>query len=326
MTLLTLFECHLWISGFVPYLAVLFGPQEADGQLSSSRYVLPIRTYFAWLPEQLALTYCRAALEMRPPLPYGVHHLQGRECDFQHFMVFQNIYHIGDSKSAQELEVFLRMPRERLGLCCGIQCTDSLHPNGPRQRRKLFTAALKLLRVCNWNWNCLLWEWGTKGTTSRPLAASPTGRWTRSSYFECYCDPVHRIGCPWRVWSRQNSFSCRPSGGVTGLWSEPPANGSHQRKCSSACSCWTFGFLAASWSHSRQDGATGRTLCSNRNQVIRQVTPHWMRFQQKCSQQLCWPFSGGQQKGNMEEAASVARTPATCLEVWSGDHGSARVA
>ena len=31
-------------------------------------------------------------------------------------------------------------------MCCRIQCTDSLHPNGPRQRRKLFTAALKLLR------------------------------------------------------------------------------------------------------------------------------------------------------------------------------------
>ena len=28
----------------------------------------------------------------------------------------------------------------------------------------------------------------------------------------------------------------------------------------------------------------------------------------------------GQQYGNMEEAASVARTPDTCLEVWSGDH------
>ena len=26
----------------------------------------------------------------------------------------------------------------------------------------------------------------------------------------------------------------------------------------------------------------------------------------------------GQQYGNMEEAASVARTPAKCLEVWSG--------
>ena len=28
----------------------------------------------------------------------------------------------------------------------------------------------------------------------------------------------------------------------------------------------------------------------------------------------------GQQYGNMEEAATVARTRATCLEVWSGDH------
>ena len=27
-----------------------------------------------------------------------------------------------------------------------------------------------------------------------------------------------------------------------------------------------------------------------------------------------------QQYGNMEEAASIARTPRTCLEVWSGDH------
>ena len=37
------------------------------------------------------------------------------------------------------------MSRERLRLCCGLQCTDRLHPNGPRQRQKLYTAALKLL-------------------------------------------------------------------------------------------------------------------------------------------------------------------------------------
>ena len=37
------------------------------------------------------------------------------------------------------------MSRERLRLCCGLQCTDRLHPNGPRQRQKLFHAALKLL-------------------------------------------------------------------------------------------------------------------------------------------------------------------------------------
>ena len=47
--------------------------------------------------------------------------------------------------------------------------------------------------VCNRNWNCLLWEWGTKGTKNRPLATSPTRRWTRSSYFECNCvGPVRR--------------------------------------------------------------------------------------------------------------------------------------
>ena len=117
-----------------------------QGQHKFWKYVSPIRTYFAWLPEQLARTYCSAALDRRSDLPYGeVHHLQGSESDIRHSMVFQNIYHIGDTKSAQELEVFLRVSRERLRLCCGIQCTDSLHPNGPRQRQKLFTAALKLL-------------------------------------------------------------------------------------------------------------------------------------------------------------------------------------
>ena len=141
-------------SGVVHYQCVLIA-LAADlsnskprlGQRKFWRYVSPLRTYFAWLPYQLAFTYCRAALEMHPRIPYGeVHHLQGQKTDFQHSMVFQNIYHIGDTKSAQELEVFLRMPRERLRLCCGIQCTDSLHPNGPLQRRKLYTAALKLLR------------------------------------------------------------------------------------------------------------------------------------------------------------------------------------
>ena len=73
---------------------------------------------------------------------------------------------------------------------------------------------------------------------------------------------------------------------------------------------------------------------SNRNQVIRQkslLIGCGGGFQQECSQQFSpvadWMSSvdlfledEGQQYGNMEEAASVARTPATCLEVWSGDH------
>ena len=134
-------------SVLIALAADLHSNKPWQGQHKFWKYVSPIRTYFAWLPEQLARTYCGAALDRHPGLPYGeVHHLQGSESDFRHSMVFQNISHIGDTKSAQELEVFLRMSRERLRLCCGIQCTDSLHPNGPRQRQKLFTAALKLLR------------------------------------------------------------------------------------------------------------------------------------------------------------------------------------
>ena len=100
-----------------------------QGQNKFWKYVSPIRTYFAWLPEQLARTYCRAALDMCPRLPYGgVHHLQGKETDFQHSMVFQNIYHIGDTKSAQELEVFLRMPRERLRLFSVLTACSPMDP------------------------------------------------------------------------------------------------------------------------------------------------------------------------------------------------------
>ena len=61
-------------------------------------------------------------------------------------MSFQNIYHIGDTKSGQELEVFLTMPLERLRLGCGIQCTETMLPLGSNQRPRLYAAALKLLR------------------------------------------------------------------------------------------------------------------------------------------------------------------------------------
>ena len=103
-----------------------------QGQHKFWRYVSPIRTYFAWLPEQLAHLLPCSLGNAPPSPPWRRAPFAGTGVRLQHSMVFQNIYHIGDTKSAQELEVFLRMPRERLRLCCGIQCTDSFHPNGPR--------------------------------------------------------------------------------------------------------------------------------------------------------------------------------------------------
>ena len=54
-------------------------------------------------------------------------------------MIFQNIYDIRDTKSAQEF-------REKLRLGCGLQCVEPMRPLGPKQRPKLFVAALKLLK------------------------------------------------------------------------------------------------------------------------------------------------------------------------------------
>ena len=113
---------------------------------TEQKYVSPIRTYFAWLPERLARTYCSAALNKCPEIPYGeVHHLQGSDEDEKDSLVFQNIHHIGDTKSAQELEVFLHMSCERLHLCCGLQCTDRFHPNGAQVA--LHAAIRPLLRL-----------------------------------------------------------------------------------------------------------------------------------------------------------------------------------
>ena len=55
----------------------------------------------AWLFERwLALTAVLLGQDRRSGLPHGgVHHLQGRESDFRHSIVFQNIYHIGDPRT-----------------------------------------------------------------------------------------------------------------------------------------------------------------------------------------------------------------------------------
>ena len=96
-----------------------------------------------------------------------------------------------------------------------------------------------------------------------------------------------------------------------------------------------MGRLVGYYEQSRKGSYTPLDILpSNRNQVIRQkslLIGCGGGFQQECSQQFSpvadWMSSvdlfledEGQQYGNMEEAASVARTPATCLEVWSGDH------
>ena len=265
-----------------------------QGQHKFWKYVSPIRTYFAWLPDQLARTYCSAALDRRSDLPYGeVHHLQGSESDIRHSMVFQNIYHIGDTKSAQELEVFLRMSRERLRLCCGIQCTDSLHPN---QRQKLFTAALKLL------WFAIGIETvQCENEAQRALHAALL--------------PLLRLE-DGHVLATLSAIVLALCEGRTGLAISGVFGAGKTRSAAALLA----GLLVF-------DPSLQLMVLTKENIAAHAVADHLVSLQMPAYLQdkmgRLVGYYEQNRKGSytpLDKAASVARTPATCLEVWSGDH------
>ena len=248
--------------------------------------------------------------------------------------------------------MFLRMSRERLRLCCGIQCTDSLHPNGPRQRQKLFTAALKLLwfaigietvRCENEAQRALhaallphlqLEDGHVLATLSAIVLALCEGRTglaisgvfgagkTRSAAALLAGLLVFDPSLQLMVLTKENIAAHAVAEHLVSLQMPDYI----QDK---------MGRLVGYYEQNRKGSYTPLDILpSNRNQVIRQkslLIGCGGGFQQECSQQFSpvadWISSvdlfledEGQQYGNMEEAVSVARTPATCLEVWSGDH------
>ena len=206
--------------GSALYQSVLI-MQDADlrpGKVSKEqhkywRYVSPVRSFFDWLPKKIARTFCNTALDAYPDRQYGeLHHLEDTEDPRYATMTFQNIFHIGDTKSQQELEVLLTMPLERLRIGCGIQCTETLLPLGPNQRPRLYTAAIKLLRFAiglefsPLSQSCRRSSWGCDAPSS------PTPGRARACHSKCGCDgtqrredrPPHRRG----VWCWKNPLCC----------------------------------------------------------------------------------------------------------------------
>ena len=101
--------------------------------------MIPRHSEFAWLPSDLATTFCANALELEPQRAYGTFidtlHLNSF---WQTQVTIDQLYLIGDTRSAHELEVFVSMPLERLRLGCGLQCT--------LPHTTLFSAAVKLVK------------------------------------------------------------------------------------------------------------------------------------------------------------------------------------
>ena len=118
------------------------------------KHVLPWSTEFAWLPNKLAEAFCLPALQLDPNRQYGTL----AQCVPPHsprsIITVDQIYFIGDSCSASELEVFINMPIERLRVGCGLQCTLPHVPLVPSSRALLFSAAVKLLKFAMGNDSC----------------------------------------------------------------------------------------------------------------------------------------------------------------------------
>ena len=122
------------------------GSKGGEQQHKLWKHVLPRQTEFAWLPVDLADAFCRTALPVDPTRRYGTINDCMASQVWKATISLEQMYLIGDSRSANELEVFINMPIERLRVGCGLQCALPHLPLGRSSRPLLFSAAVKLLK------------------------------------------------------------------------------------------------------------------------------------------------------------------------------------
>ena len=143
-----LYQAILMMSGSVP------GGKGGVDTHKLWKHVLPRSTEFAWLPRDLAEAFCLPALQLDANRQYGTLMQCTPPQTPRSAITVDQIYFIGDSRSACELEVFINMPIERLRVGCGLQCTLPHIPLGPSSRPLLFSAAVKLLRFAMSSGSC----------------------------------------------------------------------------------------------------------------------------------------------------------------------------
>ena len=113
------------------------------------KHVIPRSTDFAWLPQEIAETFCLPALQLDSRHPYGTLNQCVPAHDPRSKIVVEQIYFIGESRSASELEVFINMPIERLRIGCGLQCTLPHVPLVPSSRPLLFFCSSEVTEICH---------------------------------------------------------------------------------------------------------------------------------------------------------------------------------
>ena len=106
--------------------------------------VTPNVTEFAWLPPNIAESFCKNALYRDAARTYCAFDTPHLGLDTENFVadVFvENILYLGDIRSADDLSVFTKMAPERLCLGCGLRVDEPFAPIATGERKKLFYAA-----------------------------------------------------------------------------------------------------------------------------------------------------------------------------------------
>ncbi len=122
-------------------------PQRASNENRHWKYVAPHQTELAILPQAMAETFCRHALEGHQNYHY-LHDWVGMFSPTEGGRVPITMHHIellGDTRSADDLGVFCTMPPERLCIGCGLARSERPEGSHPNQKALLREAAIKLL-------------------------------------------------------------------------------------------------------------------------------------------------------------------------------------
>ena len=276
------------------------------------RRVTPTVTEFAWLPPNIAESFCRNALYRQTARTYHAFDIPHLGLDTPRFvtdMRVEDILFLGDTRSADDLAVFTGMAPERLCLGCGLRVEEPFAPLATGERKKLFYAAQKLLMF-------VLREVSAQ-TFSQEEAALKSALMplivNRDGHFVAAVTTMFQS-------LLEGKTDC-PISGVFGAGKTVSA------------AAMIAGLLV-------MDPSLKIMIVTKENVAAHAFAKHFLRlgllgcgggFHQECQQPhspaATWMEDAdvalndeGQQYGNLDEASAVARTPRKCLVIWCGDH------
>ena len=350
-----------YVIGNMHYQAVLLAEESVvnRGKRGENRLwkrVTPTVTEFAWLPPNLAESFCKNALyreDVRTYCAFDTPHLGLDTKNFVADVFVENILYLGDTRSADDLSVFTKMAPERLCLGCGLRVDEPFAPISTGERKKLFYAAQKLLTFVlhEVSAQTLSAEEAALKIALRPLIINKDGHFVAAvtSMYQSLLEG--KTDCPISgVFGAGKTLSAAAM--IAGLLvMDPSLTIMIVTKENVAAHAFVKHFLRLGLPESinclvgrlvgyveMKKGPANQTALdippAFRNDVLRSkrvIVGCGGGFHQECQQ----PYSPvaswmeeadvalndeGQQYGNLDEASAIARVPRKCLVVWCGDH------